>query len=137
MALRTAPLLLVLLALAGCRGEGPEARIHRAFEAGRRAVEAGDGAGASQLLAPGFSGPDGMDRAGARLYLTAVLGRQKVGVTVLGDRLEVQGQRATQRVELLLTGRAGQGLLPDESSRRELVIRWECRDGAWRIREVE
>ena len=137
MAPRTAPLLLLLLALAGCRGEGPEARIHRAFETGRKAVEAGDAAAAAGLLAPGFTGPEGLDRAGARLYLAALLARQKTGVTVLGDRLEVDGPRATQRVELLLTARAGQGLLPDDTSRRDLVIRWELREGAWRIRELE
>ena len=47
-----------------------------------------DAPAAAELLAPGFSGPEGMDRAGARLYLAALLARRKTGVTVLGDRLE-------------------------------------------------
>jgi hypothetical protein len=49
----------------------------------------------------------------------------------------VQGDRAGQDVELLLTGRSGGALLPGESSRHALSIQWELRDGQWRIREIQ
>lgn len=126
-----------LICLAGCRRETPEARIRRAFGDAVRALEAGDAAGVLEHVSPAFEGPEGMDRAAARLYLAGVLGREKVGVTVLAQSLEVDRLRAVHRVEVILTGRAGGGLLPGEGSRRSLTLVWEFRDGAWRIRECQ
>ena len=137
MLVRPVLALLCALSLAGCRREAPEARIQRAFDASLRAVEAGDAAGASEILSPKFAGPEGLDRAGARLFLTGELRREKVGVTVLSQKLEVDGPRALQEVDLLITGRTGGGLLPEETSRRSLVLRWELRGGDWLIREVQ
>ncbi len=130
-----AALLLVLLA--GCARERPEARINRVFDEAVGAVQAGDAAGAAERLSPRFTGPEGMDRASARAYLAAILFREKVGVTVVGRRVEVRGAEAVQTVDLILTGRTGTGLLPQESSRRTLTLLWELRDGTWRIRELQ
>lgn len=129
--------LLILALLAGCRSQTPEQRIRGAFAECVRAVEAGDAAGAVARLSPGFTGPEGMDRGGARLFLMGTLRQEKVGVTVLAQRLEVRGSQAAQEVDLLCTGRTGASLLPAEGSRRSLALRWELRDGEWRIREVQ
>ena len=129
--------LLWAALLPGCRRETPEARIRKAFDACVQAVEAGDAARAAQGLSEGFTGPEGMDRAGARLYLMGVLARESVAVHVLDQSLEVRGGEAVQAVDLVLTGRGGRGLLPDEGSRRALVLRWERRDGDWKIREIQ
>jgi hypothetical protein len=126
----------LLLALA-CDRSGPEALIRKRFEACVKAVEAGDAAGAGAALGPRFSGPDGMDRGTARLFLMGVLRRERIGVTVLGQKLEVRGREAAQTVELLLTSRTGASLLPGESSRRTFLILWEERDGDWQIRELQ
>lgn len=131
-----APAALLLLALAACSPRAPEARVRRAFDAAVAAVEKGDAAGAASVLSPKFTGPDGMDRASARLYLLGVLRGRKVGVTVLGNRIEAGEREATQTVDLLLTSREGGSLLPDDQGRRTLVIRWEERSGEWRVREV-
>jgi hypothetical protein len=101
-----------------------------------RAVEAGDAAGAVDQLSPGFTGPEGMDRGGARLFLLGILRQEKVGLTVLTQRVEVRGAQAAQEVDLLCTGRTG-SLFPQEGSRRTLVLRWELRDGQWKIRALE
>jgi len=127
---------LCLLVLA-CSREGPEARIRKAFEGARRAVEAGDAPGAVKVLSPRFQGPEGLDRAGTGLFLAGVLGRQKVGVTVLSQKVELDGNRAVQTLDMVLTGRAGGELLPGERSRRTLVLRWELRDGDWAVREAQ
>jgi len=132
--IRAAALLAVL---AACSREGPEGRIRKAFEGARGAVEAGDAAGAAAVLSPKFMGPEGMDRAGARLLLGGVLGREKVGVTVLSQKVEVDGARAVQSLELVLTGRAGGELLPGDRARKSLTLRWELRDGAWLVREAQ
>lgn len=126
-----------LLAFAGCSKEGPEARIRKAFEAARGAVERGDAAGAAAVLSPKFAGPEGMDRAGARMFLAGVLGREKVGVTVLSQKVEVDGTRAVQSLDLILTGRAGGSLVPGDRGRRRFTFRWELRDGGWLIREAQ
>ncbi|BDU74438.1 hypothetical protein [Mesoterricola silvestris] len=128
---------VLLAALAACSREGPEARIRRAFEGARGAVEAGDAAAASLVLSPKFAGPEGMDRAGARFFLGGVLAREKVGVTVLSQRIEVDGPRALQTLEVVLTGRTGGELVPGDRARKRLLLRWELRDGAWLIREAQ
>lgn len=128
--------LLAAALLAGCRRETPEARIHKAFDACVQAVEAGNAAKAVRGLSPGFTGPEGMDQAGARLFLAGILAREKVGVHVLAQDLAVRGAEAVQTVDLVLTGRSGGGLLPGEGSHRALVLRWERQDGEWKIREI-
>lgn len=127
----------LLLALLACSRDSPETRIRQAFAACVRAVEAGDAAGAVDRLGTGFAGPEGMDRAGARLYLTALLRREKVGVAVVAQQVAVRDNQAMQNVQLLLTGRTGSGLLPAEGSRRTLMIRWQRLDGEWKIAEVQ
>lgn len=126
----------LLCVLFACGGQTPEAQVRSAFEATVDAVEAGDAATAAGRLSPRFEGPDGMDAGAAKLYLLGVLRREKVGVTVFANRVEVQGTQARQTVELLLTGRGEGSLLPQDASRRRFLLRWERRDGEWRLREL-
>jgi hypothetical protein len=123
--------------LAGCRQETPEGRIRKAFAGCVEAVEAGDASSATQRLSPRFTGPEGMDKGAARLFLMGILAREKVGVHVVAQDLTVRGAMAVQTVDLFLTGRAGKGLIPDEGSRRTYVIRWEREGGEWIIREIQ
>lgn len=127
---------LALLALAACGRKRPEDRVRAAFEGCRAAVEAGDAAKAAEPLDPAFRGPEGMDRATARLFLVGTLQRQKVGVTVLRNEVRVDGPEATQEVDLVLTGKGG-GLLPEDASRRTLLLRWRETGGEWRLLEVQ
>lgn len=122
--------------LLACGGQSPEAQVKAAFEACVEAVEAGDAMKAASRLSPRFEGPDGMDAGAAKLYLLGVLRREKVGITVFADRVEVQGSQARQTVEVLLTGRGEGGLLPQDASRRRFLLRWERREGEWRLREL-
>ncbi len=130
------PLALLALLLLACGRMRPEDRVRAAFEACRAAVEAGDADAAAAPLAYDFHGPEGMDRASARLFLRAALARQRVGVTVLRNQVRVTGREALQEVELVLTGR-GAGLLPEDASRRSLLLRWREERGAWRLVEVQ
>lgn len=128
--------VLTICHLAGCKGESPEAQVRKAFEGAVKAVEAGDAAGVSDLLARDFQGPEGLDRGGARLYLLGVFRQGKVGVTVLGNRVEARGPEAFQSVELVLTSK-GSGLLPQDASRRAFRLRWIEEGGRWRLLRVE
>jgi hypothetical protein len=128
---------LLLSALVVCRPDSPEGQVKRAFEACVKAVDSGDAAPAVELLAKDFSGPEGMGREDAKLFLLGVLSREKVGITVLSSRIEFQGSQAQQSTELLLTSRSGSGLLPQEASRHLYLLRWERQKGQWKLRELQ
>ena len=127
----------LVLALAGCKSESPEAQVRKAFGEAVAAVESGDAAGAAELLHPEFRGPEGMTRPEARLYLMGWLRQDQVGITILAQRVDLQGQDAYQSVDLLFTGKGAGKLLPDEGSRRSLVLRWVKGGKSWRIRELQ
>jgi hypothetical protein len=127
---------LLLAGLCACRSGTPEAQVRRAFEACRAAVEAGDAAAATRPLDLAFRGPEGLDKAAARLYLMALLRDQKVGVTVLRNEVTVQDDEVIQEVALILTGRSG-GLLPQDASRRSFRLRWQKHSGDYRLVEME
>ncbi len=132
---RALPVLILTAALAGCRSDTPEAAINKAFDASVKAVEAGNVDGILEQLHPKFAGPDGMDRPQARFFLMGLFRQGKVGLTVLSSQIEVKGRQANQSVELILTSRSG-GVLPDETSRKAFLLRWELHEKAWRLREI-
>lgn len=135
--LRSALALPVLLvSLSACRSGHPEDQVRKAFETCRAAVEAGDAAKAAEPLDPAFRGPDGMDKATARLYLLGVLRQEKIGVTVLRNEISVRGPEALQEVDLLLTGRAG-GLLPQDVSQRSFHLRWRKSGREWKLMDIQ
>lgn len=127
---------LTICHLAGCKGESPEAQVRKAFEGCVRAVEAGDAAGATEVLAKNFQGVEGLDKAGARLYLMALFRREKVGITVFGNQIKAEDTRAEQVLELLLTSKGG-GLLPQEASRRTYRLHWRLEGSQWRLERLE
>jgi hypothetical protein len=124
---------VALLALAGCRQESPEAQIKKTFDACLKAIEEGDASRPGEALGPQFSGPEGMSGDEAKLFLAALLRTERVGVTVFSSRIEVQGSRGAQTVEVLLTSRSGGGLLPQDASRKTYLLRWERLEGKWRL----
>jgi hypothetical protein len=131
------PLLLPILVVMACHPERPEAQVKRAYEDTVKAVEAGDASEAASFLAKDFSGPEGMSKADAKLFLLGILNREKIGVTTLGNRVNVRGNQAEQNLEVMLTSRSGSsGLLPDETSKRVFLLSWERQEGKWTLREL-
>lgn len=128
--------LALLLSGQGCRSEKPADQVRRAFETCRAAVEAGDAGAATAPLAPAFQGPEGMDKATARLFLMGTFRHEKVGVTVVRNDVAVRGSEALQEVELILTGRSG-GLLPQEASHRSFLLRWRQSGSEWKLAELQ
>jgi ketosteroid isomerase-like protein len=125
-----------VLALLACQSDKPEDQVRKAFEVCRAAVEAGDAATATVALSPAFRGPEGMDKATARLFLQGTFRQEKVGVTLLRNEVSVKGGEALQEVDLVLTGRSG-GLLPQEASHRSLQLRWRKSGRDWLLLEVQ
>jgi hypothetical protein len=132
---RALPVALSILGLlAACHSDKPEDQIRKAFETCRAGVESGDAAEATAVLDPEFRGPEGMDKAMARLFLLGTLRQEKVGVTVVRNEVAVQQSEAIQEVDLLLTGRSG-SLLPQDVSRRSFRLRWHRVKGDWKLEE--
>ncbi len=127
---------LTLCSLAACRQGSPEDQVREAFASTIEAVEKSDAAAATEMLAQDFQGPEGMDRGAARLYLMGVFRQQKVGVTVLANRVRINREGALQAVDLVLTSKGG-GLVPEDMGRRSYVIRWRKTGSHWKIRNVE
>jgi hypothetical protein len=130
-------MLILLVALAGCHHESPETQIQKAFEGSIQAIESADSETPIKILSPRFTGPDGMSRDEAKLYLMGLLRQGKIGVTVLSSHIEVHGSQATQTVEMVLTSRTGISLLPQDVSHRLFRLGWERMDGDWRLRDLE
>lgn len=126
----------LILALLACRSDKPEDQVRKAFEGCRTAVEAGDAIAATDPLDSTFKGPEGMDKATARLFLLGTLRREKVGITVLHNEVTVRGRDALQEVDLVFTGRQG-GLLPQDASHRQYLLRWRQAGTQWRLLEVQ
>jgi hypothetical protein len=125
----------VVLTLLACRSDKPEDQVRKAFEQCRAAVEGGDAAGATAPLSPAFRGPDGMDKATARLFLLGLFRQEKVGVTVVRNEVSVKGGEALQEVDLVLTSHGG-GLLPQDVSQRGFRLRWQKSGGDWTLLEL-
>jgi hypothetical protein len=126
----------LLLALFACRSDKPEDQVRKAFEQCRVAVEAGDAPGAIATLSPAFRGPNGMDKATARLFLLGLFRLEKVGVTVVRNEVSMKGGEALQEVDLVLTGRSG-GQLPQDASHRGFLLRWRKTGGDWTLLELK
>ena len=127
---------LALIVLAGCHKDSPEALIQKSFDACVKAIEEADPGSAVARMSPQFSGPEGMTRDEAKLYLMGLLRQEKLGITVFASRIEVKGAQGTQSVEAILTSRTGSGLLPQDASRRLFLLRWEQVDGDWYVRSL-
>ena len=126
-----------LLLLAACRTESPEAQVKRTFREMVKTAEASDAPGTVAFLDPAFEGPEGLDRGTLQFLLLGIFRNQKVGVTVLQEAVRVDKRLAYQDVSLLLTGRSGKSLLPDDSSRKAYRLTWELKEKAWRLRRAE
>jgi hypothetical protein len=128
--------LSILGFLAACHADQPEDQVRKAFEVCRAGVESGDATEATSNLDPEFQGPDGMDKATARLFLLGILRQEKVGVTVVRNQITVKRSEAFQEVDLLLTGRNG-SLLPQDASHRSFRLRWRKTHGDWKLLDIQ
>jgi hypothetical protein len=128
---------LLLLLLFSCGRLSPEAQIRAAFDRCRAAVEAGDAETAAKPLTADFQGPEGMDRATARLFLQSLVRGQRFGITVLRNDVRVDGAEAVQEVQLLITQRRGGDMLPSDTSRKTFLLHWRKEGGNWRLAEIQ
>jgi hypothetical protein len=124
--------LTLLGALFSCAPDRPEDQVRKAFEVCRGAVEVGDATTALARLDPAFRGPDGMDKAGAQLFLLGAVRQGKVDVTVVRNEVSIRRGEAYQDVDLILTSHGGDRL-PQEVSHHRLQLQWHRAGGDWKL----
>ncbi|MBB1471954.1 MULTISPECIES: nuclear transport factor 2 family protein [unclassified Luteimonas] len=128
-------MLLVLAAvISACARTPPEQALREALAGLFLAVEARDAGVLRGFLAEDFIGPDGLDRDGARRMAAVHLMRHDgVGVTAGPLDVALQGDHARVRFSVVLTGRAGVNLLPDNARAWQVDTGWRLVDGEWRM----
>ena len=130
--------LLVLVAmLAGCASDTPEQRLRDTIAAMEEAVEAKKPAEFVEHVTADFSGDKGrFDRQSLRGFLTAQMMRKdSIGVTLGPLDVKMHGDRATVRVDALVTG--GAGMIPDSMRNLDIESGWKLVDGEWQCYVAE
>jgi len=80
-----------------------------------------------------FIGDDGIDRAALHNLLRAQLLRNAAVSATRGPiDIELQGERATVRFTIVLTGGSG-GLLPERAQGYAITSGWRVEDGEWKL----
>src|SRR3546814_8266405 len=98
---------------AGCRRESAEQALRGDIASLQAAIESRDAGEMAGFLAEDFVGNDGLDRDGAqRLAAVYFMRNASIGVTPGPLDVEMQGDHATVRTTVVLTGGSG-ALLPE------------------------
>jgi hypothetical protein len=135
-ALPTMCAALVLL-LAACSKTPAEQRLRETIDAMELAAVEHRPGDFMEAVAADFIGDGHLDRAAMHNLLRAQLLRnQHVGVTRGPLDIQLQGERATVRFNLILTGGAG-GLLPERAQGYDITSGWRDEDGEWKLFLVE
>ncbi|MCI1729821.1 MAG: nuclear transport factor 2 family protein [Chiayiivirga sp.] len=122
---------LCLALLAGCAREPAEQRLRGAIEQMQAAVLERRPGDFMQHVADDFVGNQGLDRAALHNLLRAQLLRNaSVGATLGPLDVQLQGERATVKFSLVVTGGAG-GLLPERAQGYAITSGWREVDGEW------
>ena len=133
-------LLVMLLGVAGlsaCHKEPPEERLRaRLGEMQTAAIERRPDI-FMEGVADDFTGNDGMDRAALHNLLRAqVLLNARIGATTGPLDISLNGDRATVRFSLVLTGGSGR-LLPENAQTYRINSGWREEDDEWRLYYAE
>ncbi len=115
-----------------------EERIRALFVDSARAAEERRAGDAVAPLSERFRSEGGWDRAEVKRAIAgAALRGAWVAVSVAGDRIEVEGDRARAALHAVAVrsgrGRALSELLPQEATALRIDARLEREDGAWRV----
>ena len=125
--------VLLPLLLAACAKAPAEQRLRERIAAMEAAVEGRDTDGFLDGVAENFIGERGVDRQGLRRLLVAQMLRNAEVSVVLGPLdLEITGDRARVRVEVVVTGGAG-GFLPERAQSVQVDSAWRDGEDGWQV----
>lgn len=132
---RFVPFLFVLLLLAAACSRSPsEEALRQRIDQLQSAGEGRDVEGFVAVLAADFAGNGTeFDRRGMERMLRLVAMRHReIGVTRTSTEIEIDGERAVVRAQVLLTGGSG-GILPETGRLLEIESTWRFEGGEWRV----
>lgn len=119
--------------LASCGQTSPEQRLQQQFERMQTAVEERRPDDFMADVSTDFAGKNGMDRAALHnLLRLQVLGNASLGVTRSPLDIQLQGDHATVKCSVLLTGGGGR-FLPERAQTYAITSGWREEDGEWRV----
>lgn len=119
--------------LAACSQTSPEQRLKQQFEQMQTAVEERRTDDFLAGVSTDFAGKNGMDRAALHnLLRLQMLGNASLGVTRGPLDIQLQGDHATVKCSVLLTGGGGR-FLPERAQTYAITSGWREEDGQWRV----
>jgi ketosteroid isomerase-like protein len=124
--------------LAACGRGDPERELRATIAKMARAIETHDPGDFLDHLADDFtrdSGAFGKLEA-KRLLAGVMLRNEKIGVTAVVTRVEIEGDRARATLRVLATGGRG-GLLPERGQSWQFESSWRREGGAWKVFNAE
>lgn len=125
--------LALIMLLAACAGDTPEAQLRQQFDAMQAAVEAGKAGDFIEGVSPDFTGEEGLDRAALHNMIRAhTLMNARIGATTGPLDLKVEGENAEVAFNVLLTSSSGR-FLPNQAGTYRVTTAWRREDGGWRI----
>ena len=132
---RTLLLFSLLLALGGCRQEGPLERVQQNAAALQEALQKKDAGTVMDLLHDDFLAQDQYRRDWAQRSMALYfLRHKKIGVSILNQESRLDSSysdRAYSSAQVLLTG--ADNLLPDSARSYDLKLEWWLVDGDWQL----
>jgi hypothetical protein len=125
--------LALIMLLAACTGDTPEAQLRQQFDAMQSAVEAGKAGDFIEGVSPDFTGEEGLDRAALHNMIRAhTLMNARIGATTGPLDVKVEGENAEVAFNVLLTSSSGR-LLPNQAGTYRVTTAWRREDGDWRV----
>lgn len=119
--------------LVSCSQTSPEQRLQLQLEQMQAAAEEKRTDDFMEGVSSDFAGKNGMDRAALHNMLRLqMLGNGSVGVTRGPLDIQVQGDRATVRFTVLLTGGGGR-FLPEQAQTYAITSGWREENDEWRV----
>lgn len=126
-------ILFALAALTACRRDTPEAALRAQLQEMQTALGERKAGKFMEAVAADFTGNGGMDRAALHnLLRMRTLGNATAAATTGPLEIDVQGDNATVRFTVVLTGGNGR-FLPESAQVYAISSGWRIEDGKWRV----
>ncbi len=125
-------LLLLAIVLGACARSTDEEQIRAAISQMQVAIESGEPADFMRHVADDFTGDGGaIDKQGLHNLLRAqALTNASIGISLVSVEVELQGERATVKLTVTMTGGSGRWL-PERGSVQQIESGWRRQDGDW------
>ena len=130
-------LLCMAMLVSGCTGGTPEDALRVQLQQMQSAASARQPRAFMDGVAEDFRGKDGIDHdALHNLLRMQFLANRNIGTTTGPVSIELHGDKATVRFNVVLAGGDGRGL-PDRLQSYAITSGWRLQDGEWKVYTAE